>query len=513
MTLLRQILRLYAQGTGKKRISALTGVSRNTIKKYLHTFASLQITYQDIDQLDDYRLDQLFAPAVPPKQPLPKDERLEQMQRLLPELEKQLRRKGVTRLQLWHQYKKTHPDGYGNSRFNQLIQQYVERSHPTMHLEHKAGDKLFIDFAGHKLSVVDEHTGEVKAVEVFVAILGCSQLTYVEAVASQKQHDLIGACQNALRFIGGVPAAIVPDNLKSAVAKSSRYEPSINEAFAHFAEHYRTSVIPARAYRPKDKALVEGAVKLIYRSIYLKVTEQVHTSLAGLNAAIREALQVHNDTPFKGRDYSRREQFEQLERTALQPLAELPYQMREQAMATVMKNGYVCLRADTHYYSVPYRYIGQKVKLLYTASSVEVYLNYERIALHTRQYSRYKYSTHTEHLASAHRYVSEWTPQKFIKQATAIHADIAMYIAHVLQRKAHPEQAYKSCSGILNLERKVGAERLVGACRRADSYGIYNYPIIVEILAKGLDKFTDQDQPAAEPMPNHSNIRGNEYYQ
>jgi hypothetical protein len=173
----------------------------------------------------------------------------------------------------------------------------------------------------------------------------------------------------------------------------------------------------------------------------------------------------------------------------------------------------VYLRTDTHYYSVPFRYIGQKVKLLYTSSAVEVYLNYERIALHERHYGRYKYSTHTEHLAPAHRYISEWTPQKFIKQAAAMHADVAGYIAKVLERKPHPEQAYKSCSGILSLERKVGAERLSGACRRADSYGIYNYPIIVEILAKGLDKFIDDQQPGQDPMPEHTNIRGSEYYQ
>lgn len=507
MNSIRQILRLYAQGKGKKQISTLTGVARNTVKKYLHRFSVLKLTYADIDALSDEELDHLFAPPTPPVS----DKRYEQLQELLPHIEKQLKRKGMTRLGLWQAYLQQQPDGYGYSRFNEHLRIYVGRSRPVMHLEHKAGDKVFVDFTGEKLSIVDKDSGEILAVEVFVAILGCSQLTYVEAVYSQKKEDLIGACENALYFFGGVPTAIVPDNLKSAVTKSSKYEPVLNEAFADFAEHYSMAVLPARAYRPKDKALVEGAVKLIYRSIYTVVGGASHTSLAELNAAIREALQAHNNAPFKGREYSRRQQFEEIEKAVLQPLAAYRYELKQQAIVTVMKNGHVCLRVDKHYYSVPHRYIGEKVKLLYTDTRIEVYHRYQRIALHERKLQPYRYSTNTEHLAPAHRYLSDWSAETFIKRAAAIHEEVALYIGKVIERKPHPEQAFKSCAGILGLAGKVGPERLRGACRRADSYGVYNYPIVVEILAKNLDTLDDL-HPAAEPMPEHTNIRGAEYY-
>jgi len=508
---IRQILRLYVQGTGKKQISKITGISRNTIKRYLYKFISLKLTYADIDSKSDHELEELFVETKPV---VKKDERYEYLQALLPGYEKQLKRKGVTRLQLYEAYRSAQPDGYKNSQFNYFIRQYIDRGHPVMHLEHKAGDKLFIDFAGDKLSVVDNTTGEITEVEVFVATLGCSQLTYVEAVKNQTKEELIKACENAFYYFGGVPAAIVPDNLKSAVTKSDRYEPKINEAFASFAEHYSVSVIPARAYRPKDKALVEGAVKLIYRTIYVPINKSIHTSLSELNTAIKPLLELHNNAFFKNRDYSRRQQFEELEKATLQPLATYRYQIKHQALVTVMKNGHVCLRIDKHYYSVPYRFIGQRVKLLYTSDTLEIYHRYERIAVHVRHMQKHRYTTRAEHLASAHRYLSEWTPEKFRQQAMSVHSDVADYIAKVIETKPHPEQAYKSCSGILSLVRKVGEERLTNACRRADEYGIYNYPIIVEILAKKLDL---PDNNAAPPeddrMPQHDNIRGREYYQ
>lgn len=498
MSSIRLLLRLYAQGKGKKQISTLTGIARNTVKKYLHRFSALKLTYADIDALSDQELDQLFTPPTP----VVRDERYEHLQQLLPQIEKGLKRKGVTRLQLWQAYRGEQPDGYGYSRFNEHLRAYIGRTHPVMHLEHKAGDKL---------TVTDKDTGEVKEVEVFVAILPCSQLTYVEAVQSQQKEDFIAACENALHYYGGVPIAIVPDNLKSAVTKSSRYEPTLNEAFADFADHYSMAVLPARAYRPRDKALVEGAVKLIYRSIFTVVNQVVHTSLASVNAVITEALEVHNNALFKGRDYSRRTQFEEVEKAALQPLAAYRYELKRQALVTVMKNGHVCLRADKHYYSVPYRYIGEKVKLLYTDTQVEIYHQYQRIALHQRKLQSYRYSTSTEHLAPAHRYLSEWSAETFLKRATAIHEEVAFYIGKVIEAKPHPEQAFKACAGILSLAQKVGAERLRGACRRADSYGVYNYAMVVEILAKKLDSLDDL-HPVAEPMPEHGNIRGPEYY-
>lgn len=508
MLRLRQILRHFTQGTSKKQISEITGVARNTVKRYLSRFITLKMTYEDIVALSDHELERLF---VEPHPTLP-DQRFERLQQLFPDIEKQMTRKGVTLLKLWQDYYGANQPAYQYTQFRKYYHFYSNRVKPVMHMEHKAGDKMYIDFAGEKLSIVDPDSGEVREVEVFAAILGCSQLTYVEAVMSQRKEDLIGACENALHYFGGVPAAIVPDNLRSAVTKSSKYEPVINESFAGFAEHYGAAVLPARAYRPKDKSLVEGAVKIMYNRIYSLVAPQIHHNLASLNKAIGEALEVHNTGSFKGRNYSRRDQFDELERQALRPLPAYRYECKQQLLCTVMKNGHVCLSPDKHYYSVPYRYIGKKAKILYTSAQIEIFYKYERIAVHSRQYRKYHYTTLPEHLASAHRYLSEWTPEKFIEEAGAIHEQVASYIIEIIERKQHPEQAYKSCSGILNLKRKVGGERLTNACRRAHSFGVYNYPIIVQILEKKLDQLAD-DEREEKPMPQHQNIRGGNYYE
>jgi transposase len=509
MSKIRQILRLYTQGESKRKISETTGIARNTLKKYILQFMEMRLTMEAINEMDDQALD-LFFGSVP--EPPPSD-RYEKLQALLPVYEKLIKRKGVTVTMLWQKYRETCPDGYALTQFFRYWTLYVGKHRPVMHMEHKAGDKTYIDYAGHKLSLTDEQTGEIKPVEVFAAILGCSQLMYAEGMLSQKKEELVQGCENAFHYFGGVTAAIVPDNLKSAVTKSSKYEPTINETFAGFAEHYHTAVLPARAYRPKDKSLVEGMVKIIYRCIYAALADKVFFTLEALNEAILEALEKYNCALMNGRDYSRRQQFEEIERAALQPLPQYRYEFRQQAMVTVMKNGHVCLGADKHYYSVPYRFIGKKVKIQFTTQLIEVFYHYEKIASHPREHRKYQYTTSNEHLASAHRYVTDWTPEKFIEQARAIHEDLAIYITHVLEGKQHPEQAYKSCAGILSLSGKVGQDRLVNACRRAESYGVYNYPIVQQILGKNLDLITEDDLQQMPGMPIHQNIRGNEYYQ
>ena len=300
MIKIRQILRLQSQGCSKLQIAAQTGIARNTLKKYIREFISSGLTFDEINELSDKELEDLFV--KPEDKPL--NERLQTLFGLFPAIDKELKKKGVTRQLLWEEYKRDHPDGVGKSQFKHYFAQWKAQVNPVMHMEHKAGDKLYVDFAGDKLSIIDRQTGEIKPVEVFVAILGASQLTYVEAVMTQQKEDFIFACENALHYCSGVPAAIVPDNLKSAVIKSSRYEPTLNEAFADFAEHYGTTILPARAYRPRDKALVENAVRIIYSRIYVKVKRSEYYSLGELNAAILAALQEHNNALLRGRNYS-----------------------------------------------------------------------------------------------------------------------------------------------------------------------------------------------------------------
>lgn len=509
MSKVRQILRLFTQGKSKVSISQQTGASRNTVKRYIRKFLQEKLTFEDLSSLGDAELEVMFGSSQPPDL----GQRYDELLRLFPGMEKRFKQKGVTIDLLWRQYRQEYPNGYGHTQFHGYFTAYIGRARPVMHLEHKAGDKMYIDFAGEKLSITDQQTGEVQYVEVFVAVLGCSQLTYVEAVPTQRRQDFIGACENALQYFGGVPAAIVPDNLKSAVTRSSKYEPTINETFADFAEHYGTAILPARAYRPKDKSLVEGMVKIVYRKVYAGLSGSTYFTLESLNAAIRSALEELNNAPFKGRNYSRRQQFEEVEKESLLPLPVYRYEFKQQQIVTVMKNGHVCLGIDKHYYSVPYRYIGKKVKLQFTRDHLEIYYKYERIAQHQRQFRKYHYTTTDDHLASAHRYLSDWTPEKFIEQARQIDEEVAAYILSVIENKQHPEQAYKSCSGILNLARKVGQQRLIMACRRASSYGVYNYAIVVQILEKRLDTLTDEEREDTSRMPAHNNIRGNDYYQ
>jgi transposase len=508
MNKIRQILRLHSQGVGKLTISYKTGSSRNTIRRYITEFDNSGLTYREISVLTDKDLEDLFVkPDVPVK-----NTKLEYLFSLFPALDKEMKKKGVTRQILWAEYKKNNPNGVGRSQFNFYFTQWKAQVSPTMRMEHKAGDKLYVDFAGDKLNIIDKTTGEITPVEVFVSILGASQLTYVEAVRSQQKEDFIEACENALHYYGGVPQAIVPDNLKSAVKKSSKYEPVLNETFADFAEHYGTTILPARAYRPRDKALVEGAVKIIYTRIYAKIMKENYFSLEELNAAIIVELENHNNMLLSGRNYSRRQQFEEVERATLSPLPLLKYELKKELYVTVMKNGHVSFSIDKHYYSVPYKFIGRKVKLRYSSSVVEIFYNYERIAFHNRMRSPHNYTTDKEHMASTHRFVSEWTAERFLKWAQDIHEDVYLYILKVLDRKQHPEQAYKSCVGILSFSKKAGNERLIKACQRANGYGLYNYKTIQNILERGLDAVNQEEDVDILQMPYHDNIRGEDYY-
>lgn len=507
MNKIRQILQLFTQGRSKLLISEQTGIARNTVKKYLKEFISSGLTYNEINELSDKELESLFIKAE--QQPL--NPKLEVLFNLFPSYDKELRKKGVTRQMLWEQYKFAHPTGVGRSQFNHYFFLWKKQVNPTMRMDHKAGDKMYVDYAGDKLEITDKQTGEIHQVEVFVAILGASQLTYAEAVMTQQKEDFIGACEGALYYYGGVPAAIVPDNLKSAVKKSSKYEPVLNDTFADFAHHYNTTILPTRAYRPRDKALVENAVRILYTRVYTKIRNEVYSTLEELNNAIKKELEHHNNLNLTGRNYSRRQQFDEVEKHTLLPLPELRYELKKNQYSTVMKNGHICLTADKHYYSVPYRYIGKKIKIMYSRHSVELFYNYERIAIHKRIKSPYNYTTEKEHLASSHRFVSEWTPERFLTWAEGIHEDVRLYILKILDRKQHPEQAYKSCVGVLGFAKKVGNDRLIKACQRALGYGLYNYKTIQKILENKLEEQAEDNEQLQ--MPLHDNIRGEHYYQ
>jgi transposase len=508
MTKIRSILRLYTQGVSKKSISEKAGVTRNTAKKYIRQFIAMNKPLEEFEKLSDSELEELFSIK---EQREPKKQMADVLA-VFPEVEKALKRKGMTKEKVWKEYFAKHPDGYRETQFRYHYIQWSKHVNSSMHVEHKAGDKMYMDYAGHHLQIVNDTTGEIKDVEVFVAILGASQLTYVEASYTQQKEEFITSCENALHYFGGVPQAIVTDNLKSAVTKSSKYEPTLNEAFSDFILHYNMAALPAGPYKPKHKALVEGAVKLIYTSIYAVVSNRVFTSLDDLNKAIKEALEEHNNRLMKYRPYTRRQVFEEVEKLELQSLPLHRYDLKRKKVVTVMKNNYVCLGEDKNYYSVPYVFIGKKVNIFYSQSEVEVFHRYERIAYHRRDRTPYRYITVDEHMAYKNRFMTDWTPEKFIERAANVGEDTRQYIINILEKRQHPEQAYRSCQGILSFAAKVGNERLEKACRRALLYGDYSYMTIKTIIERKMDQVPIDTEEGGKIMPLHGNIRGKKYY-
>jgi transposase len=391
------------------------------------------------------------------------------------------------------------------------LQQYLQNQKATLHIEQQPGDKLYIDFAGHKLSIVNPETGEIKEVELFVSVLGFSGYTYARAVMSQKKEDFLYCITKALEYYGGVPKVLVPDNLKSCTDKADKYEPVINRDMLDLGNHYNMAIMPARSRKPRDKAWVERMVGILYTRIYAPLRNRVFTSLDELNLAIAELLKIHNAQLLQGYNESRKDLFLKNEQSRLQPLPRDPYELKEYLQVKVMKNCHVQLHQDHHYYSVPYRYIGKKVKIIYSITHVSVYCEGDRIAYHLRDISPHKYTTVKEHLPSTHQFVSEWNPDKFLKWAEHIAPEVHTYISRVLDNKSYPEQTYRSCVGILTFDKKAGRERLINACKRAMDYGVYNYKVIEKIINNKLDRSPSQEVKQIR-LPLHENLRGPEYY-
>ena len=507
MRKVRKVITLYHQGKSKIFISKYLSLSRNTVKKYISLCQLLKLSMEEINQKSDTELEKLFSSS----KPVNLSPKIKAAFDFFPYMERELKKTGITKLSMWEEYYKKHPDGLKRSQFGAYYLGWCKKVNPVMHINHKAGDKMFVDYAGKTLELVDRVTGQITEVEFFVAILGASQYTYSEASISQKKEDFIASVENAMHYFKGVPAAIVPDNLKSAVAKSSRYEPTINETFLDFADHYETTVLPARAYKPRDKSLVEGAVKILYQRIYPTLRGKTFHELKDLNKAIWKALEIHNHKKLTGRPTSRFQLFHEVEKDQLSPLPLHRYQVKQLAFATVMQNGHVLLSKDKHYYSVPFSYIRKKVKIMYTEREVEVYYKYNRIALHKRSLKAYNYTTNKEHLATTHKFITEWTPQRFINWAASIDEAVKEFITRLLEKKQHPEQSYKSCMGVLQYAKKVGNERLINACKRALDFNIHNYKIIQRILENGLDLIPDEEENP-DQLPDHQNIRGEKYY-
>ena len=493
----------------ERAIGRALKVSRTVVTKYLEWFRDSGLSWEQAQELPDSKLLTVLEGTRAPET----NARYERLAERFPTMVKELRRKGVTLQLLWEEYQRAHPDGYQSSQFCHHFHLWRKGTEVGMHIDHKAGEKLFVDYAGDKLAIVDPDSGAGQPVETFVAILAASELTYVEASATQQGEDWARSNERALHYYGGGTEVIIPDNLRSAVSRSDPYEPGINPQFDAFAQHYGVVIMPARVRRARDKALVENAVRLIYQRIYAPLRDRTFHSLDELNAAIRPLLEQHNARRFQRLPYSRRELFEQIERHTLKPLPRHHFPLQQIREVTVQFNYHVELREDRHYYSVPWhlrtRDPRTKVKLLYDERTVSIHYDNVRLVEYQRDRRAGGYTTLPDHMPPQHRWYAEWSPERFLRWGRALGPNVEAVIAKVLKDAKYPPQGFRACLGILNLEKSYGAPRLDRACQRALVYGLCSYRRIQNMLKLGLEE--EHDQPQLN-FPRHDNVRGSHYY-
>lgn len=508
MRKVRELLRLnFEQNISARKAAIIIGIGKTAASQYVSGFKASGLEYSNVTAMSDSEL----LSAINAKKESD-NLRFQELSKLFPYFEKELKRTGVTLQLLWKEYKESHTDYYGYSQFCHHYYHWRKETKVSMRMEHKAGDKMFVDFTGKKLSIVDPKNGEIQELEVFVSVLGASQLSYIEAVASQKKVDWISVNQNALRFYKGVPAAIVPDCLKSAVIKSDKYEPQVNETYNDFAQHYQTIILPARALHPQDKSLAENFVRNAYTQIYAPLRNITFFSIEELNTALWEQLDSYNRKNFQARDCSRQQLFDEIEKQHLKPLPSDNYELKTFNKCKVQYNHHVYLKEDKHYYSVPFHLTGKKVMITYTNRNIEVFFNNNRIATHKRNRSAYGYTTKDEHRPQTHQFVAQWSPQRFIKWGRNISTEVEELITLLLDSRQHPEQAYKSCMGLLSLSKKYDNEDYIKACKKALKLNLINYKFIKNTLETKAFNLTDEQELTKLKLPNHANIRGKEMY-
>ncbi len=506
---IRQLIQLHADGLSNRKIGQTLGIHRNTINDYIRRLKATTKTAQELLKLADEELREFF-----PSHTTINNERYAQLMTFLERVHRARHYPGFTFQYHHREYVNTHENPYSETQFIEHYRRKYSREKGSMKLEHLPGNELFIDYAGKKLHIVDKQTGELKEVEVFIAILPNSQYTYVEACYSQKRADLIACISNTLSFYGGVPKAIVSDNLKSAVTRACKYEPEINRSLKELAQHYGCAINPTRAYSPQDKALVENAVNLTYQRIYHPLREMTFFSLEELNQQIRILLNRYNDQLFQRKQASRKELFQSIEQGYLKPLTATRYELKDYRRAKVQKMGYVYFSPDKTYYSVPYRYIGKHTQIHYTQNVVEVYFNHKRIAIHHRNHVSGSYITNKDHLCSSHKAYMEWSPDYFKKKALKHGQAVHDFVSGLLDGYDYPEVNYRRITGVLLLSNEYGSERLNKACERAMYADTFSYHMIKNILKNNLDGQA-MEQSLGENsshIPKHENIRGADYY-
>ena len=507
MRKIKEVLRLhYELGLGQRQIARCCSIGQSTVHDYLKRAEAAGIRWPLPSEWDDRQLEERLCDGRLARPPGPS--------RAEPDfaaIHEQLQtHKHVTLQLLWEEYIEQHPDGYRYSRFCQLYQRWRRKLDVVLRQQHRAGEKLFVDYAGATVPVQNPLTGEMRPAQVFVAVLGASSYTYAEASWSQELPNWISSHLRAFEFFGGVPEIVVPDNLRSGVNRACRYEPDLNRSYQEMAAHYGVAVIPARPRKPRDKAKVEAAVQLVERWILAALRQRRFTSLAELNQAIAELLERLNQRPFRKRSGSRASLFESLDRPALQPLPGERYEFA--AWKTARVNIDYHIEVERHYYSVPYQLVGKQVDVRLTDHTVEIFHGGQRVASHVRSHEPYRQTTVHEHRPKSHQQHLEWTPSRLIDWAHTVGPSTAKLFGQILAAKPHPEMGYRSCLGILRLSKTYSAERVEAAAARALHFDACSYQSLKSMLAHGLDRQPLEESPPQPTPVEHANIRGAQYF-
>lgn len=485
-----------------RAIGKALGISHGVVGSVAVRWKALGLTWEGAGKLTDDELEQrLYGPRLPSTAQRPMPDMLW--------LHRELKRPAVTLEVLHLEYLEQHSDGYRYSRFCDHYKEWLSKQRLSMRQEHRAGEKLFIDYSGRKPTVVDPVTGEVREAELYVAVLGASSYVFAEATWTQQLADFVGSTTRALEFIGGVTGALVIDNLKSGVTKADRYEGDVNRTYEEMARHYGTVVLPARPWKPKDKAKVEVSVQVVQRWILARLRNRTFHSLGELNLAIDELLQSVNKRVTRHLKRSREQLFLELDKPSLKPLPATRYEVAY--WKTVHPSIDYHVDVFEHLYSVPYALRTEALDARATATTVEIFLRGNRVASHLRGY-RPGHTTLGEHMPSSHRAHAEWTPSRFLHWAGEVGPMTQALVKAILEERPHPEMGYRSCLGILRLSRKYGAERLEKACARAVRVRARSYRHVATMLEKGLESAPLRTEDAATLPLFHENIRGRDYY-
>jgi transposase len=501
----RTILRLaHEQGLPVRAIAERLQTSKTSVSTYLLRARETGLSWPlPAIYESDTALEQALFRRVgrPPRDVSEPDWRL---------VAQELKRKGVTLSLLWQEYRAAHPEGYGYTWFCQRFAAHRLRASPSFRNRHEAGAAMQTDYAGPTIDVIDPKTGVIHQAQIFVAVLGASSLTFAMASFSQRLPDWIEGQVQALSYFGGVPKAIVCDNLKAGVVKALWFEPTLNRTFAAMAEHYDTTILPTRSRKPRDKGKVEGAVLIVERWILARLRNQRFFSLADLNAAIAILLEDLNNRPMRHLGKSRRQMFEEIERAALAPLPSAPFEYAEWKTAKVHPDYHV--EVDKTFYSVPHRLIGRRVEVRLTSRLVEIFQDHQRVASHVRRSQRGGHVTVNDHMPKAHQRYANMTPASLIKKAGRLGPNVAILIERMMRERPHPEQGYRSAMGVIALARRYEPARLEAACERALAINAISYASVNAILKSGLDRARGGSEPV-KATPMHANIRGGAYYQ